>query len=172
MTDLGVGAWQRDALLVEHGQSGVPIVHLHGGQMVVVQEPARIVTILGSCVAVCLFDPGTGVAGMNHFLLPQARRGSSANRGRFGDVAIPRLIGALLHLGAQRHELHAKVFGGACGMCRGTWSGEQVGARNVQTALALLAAQGIPVIAQDVGGPAGRRVAFHTQDGSVWVKLL
>lgn len=29
-------------------------------------------TVLGSCVAVCLLDPLVGVAGMNHFMLPEA----------------------------------------------------------------------------------------------------
>ncbi len=35
-----------------------------------VSESAAVTTILGSCVAVCLWDESHGIGGMNHYLLP------------------------------------------------------------------------------------------------------
>ena len=32
-------------------------------------------TVLGSCIAACLYETERGIGGMNHFLLPQASTG-------------------------------------------------------------------------------------------------
>jgi chemotaxis protein CheD len=86
-------------------------VYLHPGQLAVASKPTAITTVLGSCVAVCIHDPVAGVGGMNHFLLPHhVERERSA---RFGTVAIPDLVSAVLRAGAKRVSLVAKVFGGA-----------------------------------------------------------
>ena len=45
-------------------------VYLHPGQVFVSPDPAVVTTILGSCVAVCVFDPVLRVGGTNHYLLP------------------------------------------------------------------------------------------------------
>ncbi len=86
--------------------------YLHAGQIVASAVPAAITTIVGSCVAVCLFDPVAGVGGMNHYLLPlPVQREWSP---RFGNVAIAELLRAVLDRGARRDRIQAKVFGGAC----------------------------------------------------------
>ena len=45
-------------------------VYLHPGQVYTAGHAALVSTILGSCVAVCLWDPLVRVAGINHYLLP------------------------------------------------------------------------------------------------------
>src|SRR5512142_301703 len=80
------------------GDGGRSQVYLHAGDLVVASSPTAIGTILGSCVAVCLWDPDTGVGGMNHYLLPfHVEREKSA---RFGSVAIPRLLEEVVTAGA------------------------------------------------------------------------
>jgi len=74
-------------------------------------EPAVVSTILGSCVAVCLWDGRRQLGGMNHFLLP--RCGQSQPSPRYGDVAVSRLLAALERLGCRPADLRAKLFGGA-----------------------------------------------------------
>lgn len=45
---------------------------IHPGSWAI--EPERpLSTLLGSCVAVCLFDPQSGLGGLNHFMLPTIR---------------------------------------------------------------------------------------------------
>lgn len=151
------------------GGGGRAQVYLHAGQIAVATEPTAIVTVLGSCVAVCLHDPVARVGGMNHFLLPlHVEREQSA---RFGTVAVPQLVEAVVRAGARRASLVAKVFGGASviGAFRGA---RNLGDENVQLALRLLEEARIPVLDRDVGGARGRKLIFHVDDGAAWVRQL
>jgi len=144
-------------------------IYVHPGQLVVSARPAAITTVLGSCVSVCLFDPKTRVGGLNHFLLPlHVEREKSP---RFGSVAVPMLIEELRKLGADRASLQAKVFGGGSIIAAFRRSG-QLGEENVTLALQLLSEAGIPVLDKDVGGKFGRKLIFHTDDGTAWVRSL
>ena len=143
--------------------------YLHAGQLHASSTPTAITTVLGSCVAVCLFDPIAKVGGMNHFLLPHhVERDRSP---RFGTVAVPQLVEAVLRAGASRAALVAKVFGGAsviAAMSRGRRLGEE----NALLALRLLEDARIPVLDQDVGGGRGRKLVFFADDGTAWVRQL
>jgi chemotaxis protein CheD len=144
-------------------------VYLHAGQLASVSAPTAITTVLGSCVAVCLHDPTTGVGGMNHFLLPHpVGRERSA---RFGNVAVPQLVEAVVREGASRASLVAKVFGGASviGALRGA---RNLGEENVELAVRLLEEARIPVLDRDVGGARGRKVVFIADEGTAWVRQL
>jgi chemotaxis protein CheD len=144
-------------------------VYLHAGQLAVAEVPTAITTVLGSCVAVCLHDPGSRVGGMNHFLLPlHVDRERSP---RFGTVAVPQLVEAVVRAGASRAGIVAKVFGGASviGAFRGT---RNLGEENAALALRLLGEARIPVLDMDVGGTKGRKLIFHADDGSAWVRQL
>lgn len=146
-----------------------PQVYLHAGQLAVAAEPTAIVTVLGSCVAVCLWDPGSRVGGVNHFLLPHhVERERSA---RFGNVAVPQLVDAVVRAGATRSGLVAKVFGGAC-VLGGIAHARRLGAENAALALHLLEEARIPVLDTDVGGERGRKLVFVSDEGTAWVKLL
>ena len=146
-----------------------PQVYLNAGQLAVAAEPTAIVTILGSCVAVCLWDPSSRVAGVNHFLLPHhVERERSP---RFGNVAVPQLVDAVVRAGASRTGLVAKVFGGASvlGSIR---RARRLGEENAALALHLLEEARIPVLDKDVGGERGRKLVFVSDEGTAWVKLL
>jgi chemotaxis protein CheD len=145
-------------------------IYLHPGQMIASREAAAVTTILGSCVSVCVWDALSRIGGVNHYLLPSA--GTSDPSLRFGDTATHALVGKLLALGATRAGLKAKVFGGA-GITDAFARPEgSLGALNVEGALEALFADGVPVAAQDTGGRRGRKLVFHTDDGSAWVKEL
>ncbi len=145
-----------------------PSVYLHAGQVFASAEPASVVTVLGSCVSVCLFDRDVGVGGINHYLLPlETSRERSA---RFGNVAIRELLDQVLARGARRVHLQAKVFGGAS-VVRAL-VGRSLGSDNAELALRLLKEAGVPILEQDLGGQKGRKLVFHTDDGSAWVRHL
>lgn len=146
--------------------------YLHAGQIFVDREPTIVTTIVGSCIAVCLWDASSGIGGVNHYLLASAPNGS-APIARFGSTAIPALVDRLLRMGAKKERLEAKIFGGACVMpTLKSAGGGSLGARNIEIAQQLLASMSIPIVASDVGGTRGRKVIFHTQDGTAWVKHL
>ena len=132
-------------------------------------EPAVVTTILGSCVAVCLWDQQRRIGGMNHFLLP--RCGEAPPSPRYGDVAFSRLLAAMERLGCKPTNLRAKVFGGAAVLPFGM-EADTVGAQNVSVALEALHAQGIPVLARRTGGQCGLFLRFHTALGRVMVREL
>ncbi len=159
-----------DPSVVRAPDSGTrPQVYLHAGQLVAVSAPTAITTVLGSCIAVCLYDPMAGVGGMNHFLLPlHVERERSA---RFGTVAVPQLVDAVVKAGASRHGLVAKVFGGAS-VIGVMAQGRRLGDENARLALRLLDEARIPVLDQDVGGSRGRKVVFFADEGTAWVRQL
>ncbi len=148
-----------------------PLVYLHAGQVAAFREPREITTVLGSCVAVCLWDPGQRIGGMNHYLLPHWA-GSAHTSARFGNLAVEGLLDRLIRLGCRFSQLQAKVFGGASVLAPARPGTEPLGAQNVRVARHLLGAAGIPIVAEDAGGSRGRRLVFHTDDGEAWVKQL
>lgn len=146
-------------------------VYLHPGQLHAAAAPATIVTVLGSCVSVCLFDASRGIGGINHFLLPHHTANQDSSP-RFGPAAVRQLIDAVLRLGASPRALEAKVFGGACVLEPAGTGRRALGAQNVAVARQLLAETQIPIRAEDVGGVRGRKLIFRVDDGAAWVRTL
>jgi chemotaxis protein methyltransferase CheR len=139
------------------------------GEVKATRGPAVIKTVLGSCVAACLYDPETGVGGMNHFSLPGAgEEGASA---RYGAYAMELLVAAIVKAGGDRSRLRAKVFGGAKVL---DVASEQlnVGARNAEFVLRYLADEGFPVAGQCLGGTRGLMVRFRPHTGQALARPL
>lgn len=145
------------------------LVFLPPGTVCCRDQPTVLVTILGSCVAVCLWDRIRRVGGMNHFLLP--RCGSAPRSARYGDVAFIRLLARMEQLGCRAADLRAKVFGGAAVLPIGAHR-DTVGTQNVTLALEILRLHGIPVIARRTGGKRGLYLRLHTGTGRVMVREL
>ena len=127
-------------------------------------------TLLGSCVAACLWDDAAQVGGMNHFLLPYARtRDEEADNVSRGAHAMELLINDLLKAGASRFGLRAKLFGGA-------WIREgltNIGEQNASFAERFLAAEGIEIVGTSLRGDRGRRLQFWPMTGrarQVWLQ--
>jgi chemotaxis protein CheD len=145
--------------------------YLHPGQIFVSAESYAVTTILGSCVSACLWDPLTKIGGINHFLLP-LEVGAAQASGRFGNLAVRELIQELLTGGVAQGRLRAKLFGGACVLDAFRDRENHLGSKNVQIAREVLSAADIPIVGEDVGGRYGRKLIFHTDNGSAWVREL
>jgi chemotaxis protein CheD len=143
-------------------------VYLAPGLLFAAREAVQVTTILGSCVAVCLWDPVEGAGGLNHFLLPSGDPSSS----RFGSSAIPQLVESVVALGAWRSRLRAKVFGGACVLEAFRGDSHPLGCRNVETARERLRELQVQIVSEDVGGLYGRKLVFDVQTGSAWVRSI
>ncbi|CAG1011219.1 Chemoreceptor glutamine deamidase CheD [Burkholderiales bacterium] len=152
---------------------GLPAIKIMPGEYYVATRPMVLVTVLGSCVAVCLRDVVKGMGGLNHFMLPESgeeQDGPVSTAARYGGYAMEVLINHLIKLGARREHLRAKVFGGAqvlAGAAR-----QAIGERNAQFALRYLAAEGIPVDAQDLLDVFPRKIYFFPATGKVLVRKL
>jgi chemotaxis protein CheD len=133
-------------------------------------EPHMVDTILGSCVAVCLYDPVKKIGGINHFMLP-FWNGTGLASPKYGNIAIQKLLDKMLALGSEKKNIQAKVFGG--GEVVETKSNLfRIGERNIEIALKMLQEQKIHITAKSVGGTLGRKIRFNTETGVVLMKLI
>jgi chemotaxis protein CheD len=135
------------------------------GEIVASATPLLLQTLLGSCVAVCLRDPVTGIGGMNHILLPG--RCDDDRPSRYGVNAMELLINAIMDLGGNRRRLVAKVFG-AANVLAGLQS-PTVGELNATFVRDFLATEKIPLVAQRMGGKHAVQVHFKTDTGKTIV---
>jgi chemotaxis protein CheD len=151
-------------------QAMLPQIYLHPGQMHVTAEACGITTVLGSCVAVCLFDARQKVGGINHFLLPDHCNDPVA-AGRYGPSATQKLLDRMFALGARAETMTARLVGGA-NVLSALRITPSLGSRNAEVAADVLTAAGVLITALDIGGGHGRKLVFSPREGITWIKLL
>jgi len=145
--------------------------YLIPGKIFGAAQPFAISTIVGSGVALCLWDSVHNIGGMNHFILPDGPE-DSPNTTRYANVANPALLKRMLELGAQRNSLEARIFGGSLPGVTFRNDGDCLGDRNVHVATNFLKINSIRLVQREVGGTQGRKLVFHTDDGRAWSEQL
>ena len=140
---------------------------LYPSALFVSRDPHHVTTVLGSCVAVCLFDPKEKTGGINHYMLP-LWNGDGLASVKYGNIAIEKLIQEMIARGSDKRNIYAKIFGGA-NQVNYTM---QIGLRNVEIARKMLIENGINIVAESVGGKLGRKVIFNTYTGEVRMKYV
>lgn len=144
---------------------------IHIGGLRASQKPLLLDTVLGSCIAACLYDPVSNMGGMNHFMLPEGSDPGDPTSTRYGVNAMELLISDLMKLGADRRRFQAKIFGGGHVLnIRESLDG--VPQRNIDFVRRFLETEQIPVVREDLGGYQPRRVLFETHTGKVYLKYL
>jgi chemotaxis protein CheD len=139
---------------------------------IAVTDAANAVVVthaLGSCIAVCVYDPVAHVAGMLHFLLPDSRVNlvrAKQQPAAFADLGVPMLFQACYRAGAVKSRCVVKLVGGAdiSGQGGGTLD---VGRRNQLAAKSLLWRNGVLIKAERVGGSDPRNVLLVVADGTL-----
>ena len=145
---------------------------LMAGDYFATENGEVLYTVVGSCIATCVYDKERKVAGMNHFLLPGMVRPDeilTSEVGRYGMFAMELLIGELIKLGAQRERLQAKLFGGGNVLKFRSSDGDVTGS-NIRFARKFLELEGIPTVKEDLGGNSGRKILFFTETDRVLLK--
>jgi chemotaxis protein CheD len=143
------------------------------GELAVSNEPGSIIAThaIGSCIAVCVFDPVAAVAGMLHFLLPESQINASRAEQQpaaFADTGIPLLFQTAYEYGLDKKRAIVKLVGGAeIAIPGGTPF--TTGRRNALAAKNLLWRNGVFVSAEDVGGTEARTVHLSISDGRLQV---
>jgi chemotaxis protein CheD len=143
-------------------------IYVQGGEVIVAESPAELITILGSCVSVCLWDRKLKIGGMNHYLLPAITNQKNHLHG--GISATKMLIDSMLKGMATIKNLEARILGGGNRFFSETFL--VVGSQNVEVAEKVLGEAKIPIVLKDTGGEAGRKVFFNTETGEVKVSLV
>ena len=138
------------------------------GDIVIDRYPGyTFTTVLGSCIAVGLWDPVTKIGGLNHFLLAHAQ-GDTQNDFRYGDVSIPALLARLRDAGARRESMKAIIVGGA-NVIRAMLP---IGTENAAFAKSSLAEQRIPIVESATGGAYPRRLSFTPNQGTYRISVI
>lgn len=150
------------------GKEKLPTARIHIGEVFATRSATVVQTLLGSCVAVCLRDPVSCVAGMNHILLPETVE--KERSARFGVHAMELLINEMMKLGGVRSRFVAKSFG--AGNVVPCLSSPTVGERNAEFIRQFLATERIPLLAERLGGSDAIQVSFHTDTGRVLVRSV
>lgn len=152
------------------GSAMTRITVLQGQARVSDRAEDELTTILGSCVATCLFDPVAKIGGMNHFLLPEPPDSHDRDKVdvHYGVYLMEILINEMLRLGACKSQLKAHLYGGANlrpGMI-------PIGTANARFARGFLDHERIPVMREDLGGTAARRIEFRPATGKVRCRVV
>lgn len=150
--------------------ANLPVHFLYPAALFASPKPYQINTILGSCVAVCLWDPVLRIGGMNHYMLP-LWNGQGLASPKYGNIAIKKLVDKMVAMGANQKKLKAKVFGG--GEVIETNNVQfHIGERNITIARELLGEMNIPIVSSSVGGKQGRKIIFFTENGVVKQRFI
>lgn len=143
-------------------------VSLYIGDVAASRAPVVLDTLLGSCVAVCMFDPVLRAGGMNHILLPNCRAGDKSPR--CGVHAMELLINEVMKLGGDRRRFVAKAFGGAS-VLPGIRM-PSIGGGNAEFVRQFLALEKIPLVAERLGGNHAVHLYFRTDTGKATVHTV
>ncbi len=140
------------------------------GEIAISRKPVTIATLLGSCVAVCLYNTKVRAAGMNHYMLPTGLK-TDEMKGKYGDYAINNLLDMMLRLDPDKKNLVAKVYGGGA-VVGHLNAGAGIGEKNIQTAKTMLAGHGIKIVTMETGGTNGRKIFLDTATGEVEMRYI
>ena len=81
------------------------VVTIHPGEYFATADDTIISTVLGSCIAVALYDPRSCVGGLNHFMLPgevapdEITRNPNAKYGMYAmELLVNELMISVIHI--------------------------------------------------------------------------
>ncbi len=145
------------------------------GEMAYCRKPTTLSTLLGSCVAICLYDKANRWGGMNHYMLPLKNKGTMED-GKYGDTSFSNLLRLAKASGSERENVVASVYGGGNVMghlgSAGLTGQENIGDKNARAALEMLKKVGIRVIHRELGGMNGRRINMNTETNEITHSLI
>ena len=143
--------------------------------MKVESRPVELLTSVGSCVGICIYDSTHRCGGLAHIMLPHSNLGPQEPLpSKFADTAVPALlmgIRGLTGIASTETRLKAKIAGGANMFANTGADGLDIGAKNVTAVKKALDEHKIRIIGEDVGGHHGRRISFNLASGAITIKL-
>ncbi len=143
---------------------------LQPGELFISKDPLNIKTLLGSCIAVCIWDKRQHLGGINHYLLPEPQTPiKKSEENKYACFAIPSLLRELKNrYHCRKEDLIVKIIGGASIYQSKELSQQlNVGQFNIQAAHEILKKFHLSITASHVGGLQGRQILFNTLTGEL-----
>ncbi|MCL5104556.1 MAG: chemotaxis protein CheD [Armatimonadetes bacterium] len=126
---------------------------------------------LGSCIGLCVYDPGVKLGCVAHIVLPEAKLANTPDVGKYADTALPYVVKQMTAKGAQQSRMRVAIAGGAqLFSFEGSESRLDVGKRNTEAVKSLLSIMRLKLVAEEVGGRSGRTIVLDAATGEVMVK--
>lgn len=156
---------------MDYSVEGLQEYFLNPGELIFSKKPIVIKTVLGSCVAVILYDKVKQYGGMCHYLLPEAPSDQQSST-KYGDVAIYMLLYKFIKQNnSKREDLVASICGGAF-IIFDEREIFFIGDKNVDIATTILRKEKILIKQMYTGGDHGKRVYYNTQNNKIIVQTL
>ncbi len=147
-------------------------IFMKPGELYILEQPSIISTILGSCIALTIFNKRLKVGGICHALLPKNPAAQGRDQFRYVDSAVFYMLQQFETIGIGKEEMEVKLLGGADVLDRTDGTTVSVGQKNIETALEIMENEDIKLAASHVGGKFGRKVHFYTHTGKVLLKRI
>ena len=146
------------------------------GEFYVTRSDEIIATVLGSCISVCIRDPGLGIGGMNHFMLPENRKSGDDSwkynkadkAARYGSDAMEHLVNEIMKYGGRKSHFEIKITGGGRILAKMN----DIGRKNIDFIKNYLATEGYTIASEDLGEVYPRKVRYFPRTGKLQVKKL
>lgn len=157
----------------------LPLIYLKPGEIYFGTEPARVVTVLGSCISVVMYHRRSRLGAICHAVMPTIsqptkKRASSPDVFQYVDSSMEWMLEKFEKLGIKSQDIDVKIFGGSEIFYDSSKrkSPVSVGSKNVEAALKAIAEKELKLKAWNVGGNKGRKVIFYTDTGEVFTKFV
>lgn len=147
------------------------------GEMAVVRQSDAVLAArgLGSCVGIAAFEPNRRIAIMAHVMLPgPVSSAPDPNQpARYASHAVESIISEVEKHGGRPRDLVIKLAGGAQVIqLHGKDDRLRVGERNISAVREALAAKGLRISAEHMGGSSGRTMCLHAATGHTTVRVV
>lgn len=142
-------------------------------QMGIAIPPEILVTTVGSCIAIILYEPYKDPIGLVHIMLPNSKNKESKNPLKYADTGIKTLIQLMRYNQESAHKLKAKIAGGA--QMFGEISKDtpiQIGIENIKSVKEILKFYKIPILGEDLGGQKGRQILVDSSNKKIYVNFI
>ena len=140
--------------------------------MKMAQNDGMLITYaLGSCIGICLYDPGIRLAALVHVMLPLNMETGRKSPLKYADTGIRETLKQMEARGASRARITAKIAGGARMFdTPGGGNLGNIGQRNIESVHMTLKQERIRLLREDVGGTAARTLLFDAASGDACVR--
>lgn len=155
-------------------QESILEIYLHPNEFYWGDGETRIKTILGSCIAICMWHPKLKLGGMSHSLLPTRLDGTlkaGGLDGKFVNEAVQLFLFEVLKSKTKPEDYKVKIFGGA-NVLAATNDEKTIGARNYEMGHKALGAAGFAVFSEHAGGTEARNVMLDLWSGETWLRRI
>lgn len=158
-------------IITTHVNEKVEEVRVDMAEMKVENRPIELVTSVGSCIAICMYDQKNRCGGLAHIMLPTAAIAPNEQLpSKYADTAVPALIEGIQKIAKKEGCLSAKMVGGANMFSNIKNNTLEIGAKNIVAVRETLGNYGVRLTGVDVGGTHGRRVSFNVETGVTSVR--